>query len=167
MSTSSHRSTFQGIRISIETSATFDEVLQRLRDVTKAVSVPHLVALAKETVSEEDYIKQVRQKFVGTSDFMLFSEIDHGGWIGRFGIHRRLLRWILGNPLIAITMIRQDLSAGLFVPIELLLTESEDGQRATLTYVLPSSLIAIETGSSPLRKGFSKLLNPGSSPAIS
>jgi hypothetical protein len=83
---------------------------------------------------------------------MLFSEVDHGGWIARFGIHRRLLRWILGNPLIAITMIRQDISAGLFVPIELLLAESEDGERATLTYVLPSSLIAIEPGPSPLRE---------------
>ena len=53
---------------------------------------------------------------------------------------------------IAITMIQQDISARLFVPIELLLTESEDGERATFTYVLPSSLIAIEPGPSPLRE---------------
>jgi len=45
---------------------------------------------------------------------MLFHEIDHGGWLSKFGINRRMVRWIFGNPLIAITMIRHDLTAGLF-----------------------------------------------------
>ena len=40
-------------------------------------------------------------------------------------------------------MIRRDLTAGLFAPVELLLTESEDHQKCSLTYVLPSSLIAV------------------------
>ncbi len=152
MSVSVLKRSFQGIRVIVESSRSFDQVLQSLRELTKAASIPQIVALAKEAASEEDYVKQVQEKFVGQSGFMLFAELDHGGWLARFGIRRRSVRWILGNPLIAITMLRQDISAGLFVPIELLLTESESRKSATLTYVLPSSLIAIEPGPSALRE---------------
>jgi uncharacterized protein (DUF302 family) len=50
-----------------------------------------------------------------------------------------VLRIILGNPLFAITMMREDISAGLFAPVEMLLVE--DGQGSTLYYVQPSSLM--------------------------
>ena len=81
---------------------------------------------------------------------MLFAEINHGGWIARFGIQRRALRLIFGNPLMAITMIREDISAGLFVPVELLLVDAPD-RSTTLKYVQPSSLIAINHDNSALR----------------
>ena len=58
-------------------------------------------------------------------------------------INRRMVRWIFGNPLIAITMIRHDLTAGLFAPVEILVTEAEDGRGTTITYVRPSSLMVI------------------------
>ena len=35
------------------------------------------------------------------SGFMLFAEIDHGGWLPKFGIKQRTVRWILGNPIYA------------------------------------------------------------------
>jgi len=62
----------------------------------------------------------------------------------RFGINRRAVRWLLGNPLIAVTMIRHDITAGLFAPVEMLVTEKDGGLGATITYVRPSSLIVIE-----------------------
>jgi uncharacterized protein (DUF302 family) len=101
-------------------------------------------AVAQETNSEAEYVREVEARLVGESGFMLFSEFDHGAWIGKFGIHRRVLRWILGNPLIAITMLRHDIGAGLFVPVEILLTDRLKEQGSTVTYVRPSSLIAVE-----------------------
>jgi uncharacterized protein (DUF302 family) len=74
---------------------------------------------------------------------MLFHVIDHGGWLSKFGIRRRMVRWIFGNPLLAITMIRHDLTAGLFAPVEILVTEAEDGLGTTITYVRPSSLMVL------------------------
>jgi hypothetical protein len=50
---------------------------------------------------------------------------------------------------LAVTMIRHDPSAGLFVPIELLFNETPDGGCA-VTYVVPSSLIAIDDNASLL-----------------
>jgi uncharacterized protein (DUF302 family) len=70
----------------------------------------------------------IEERFVGESGFMLFYEIDHGGWLPRFGINPRTVRWVLGNPLIAITMIRHDITAGLFAPVEFLVTEKESGR---------------------------------------
>jgi len=68
-----------------------------------------------------------------------------------YGIRRRTVRWILGNPTLAVTMIRHDVNAGLFVPVELLLTEQSEGRGASVLYVRPSSLIAVDTASVELR----------------
>jgi uncharacterized protein (DUF302 family) len=135
---------FRGIRVEVDTPLSFDEVLNRLRRLMGNTSVPEIVALAKETDTQAEYVQQIEERFVGESGFMLFHEIDHGGWLRRFGINRRTVRWILGNPLIAITMIRHDIRAGLFAPVEILVTEKESGPGTTITYVRPSSLMVIE-----------------------
>ncbi len=80
---------------------------------------------------------------------MLFALIDHGGWIGKAGIDRKAMRVILGNPLIAITMLRHDVTAGLFAPVEMLLTD--EGTGSSLTYVKPSSLMVTEPNPELLR----------------
>lgn len=135
---------FHGIRTVVTTSLGFDEVCQRLRDQMGNASVHDIVALAQTPISRDDYIAQVEERFVGESGFMLFAQIDHGAWLPLFDIHRRTMRWILGNPLIAVTMIRHDITAGLFAPVEILITEGEGGQGTTLTYVRPSSQMVIE-----------------------
>ena len=134
---------FQGVRTVVTTSVGFDEVLTRLRARMGRASVQEVVTLAKTPIGQEEYIREVERRFVGESGFMLFAELDHGAWLSKFGIHRRTVRWVLGNPLIAVTMIRHDITAGLFAPVELLVTEDEDGQGTTLTYVRPSSLMVI------------------------
>jgi len=148
---------FTGVRMEVATTASFDTVLSRLRDLTGPVTVSGVVDLAKTDISEAEYVKEVERKFVGSSGFMVFSAIDHGGWIAKFGIKRRTIRWILGNPLIAITMIRHDLTAGLFAPVELLLTECADGEGCAVTYVRPSSLISIDDANPDLKEAALKL----------
>ena len=142
---------FQGIRIEVDTSVPFDEVLRRLRGLMGDASVPAVVTLAKEVTTQAEYVRKVEERFVGESGFMLFHEIDHGGWLPKFGISRRTVRWILGNPLIAVTMIRHDIKAGLFAPVEVLVTEKESEPGAVIAYVRPSSLMVIEENP-PLRE---------------
>ena len=139
------------MRLTWRTDLSFDEVLSRFRAQVGNGTIPEIVRLAAAAPDERAYAREIEARYVGKSGFMLFSEIDHGGWIARFGIHRRVLRIIFGNPLIAITMIREDISAALFVPVELLLAERLDGG-ATLTYVQPSSLIVIDPEKYALRK---------------
>jgi len=134
---------FNGVRIDVATSIGFDEVLTRLRAQMGRVSTSEIVTLAQTDITEAEFVRTVQERFEGESGFMLFAEIDHGGWLPKFRIHRRTVRWILGNPLIAVTMIRHDITAGLFAPVEILVTEAEDGQGTTVTYVRPSSLMVI------------------------
>jgi uncharacterized protein (DUF302 family) len=131
---------FSGRRIRHYSRLSFDEVLARLHARVGEATPDKVVGL---TGTREEFEQKI-QRYLGDSGFMLFSQIDHGRWIEKYGIKRRLLRWIFGNPLIAITMLRHDYTAGLFVPIELLLAESDDGASCNVTYVVPSSLIVVD-----------------------
>jgi len=131
---------FAGKRIRYRSALSFDEVLAKLR---ARVGEATIADILDPSATRHDFEKKVQQH-TGESGFMLFVQMDHGSWIEKFGIKRRLVRWIFGNPLIAITMLRHDYTAGLFVPPDLLLAEGDDGVGCDITYVLPSSLLAVE-----------------------
>jgi hypothetical protein len=100
-----HEIRFEGVRLRYESTKTFDQLVAALLgDIgEKPVSLDVLAAAD----SWESYQQQV-EPHVGPSGFMLFKLIDHGAWIEKAGIDRKVLRVILGNPLIAITMLRHD-----------------------------------------------------------
>jgi uncharacterized protein (DUF302 family) len=135
--------TFEGKRVRFESTRSFDEVLLNLRKVVGTATPQKVITQEASGGSREQFEKAIQSQ-VGESDFMLFFEIDHGDWLPVFGIQRKVVRWILGNPLLAITMIRHDITAGLFVPVELLLVANESGDGSTVMYDLPSSLMAVE-----------------------
>jgi uncharacterized protein (DUF302 family) len=142
MSTSEPRETrFDGVRVRYDSAKSYDELVAALlADIgERPVSLDDL---AHASSSWESYQQQV-EPHVGPSGFMLFKVFDHGAWIRKTGIERKVLRVVLGNPLIAITMLRHDVNAGLFAPIEVLLVEEAAG-RSSLTYLKPSSLMVIE-----------------------
>jgi Domain of unknown function DUF302 len=62
--------------------------------------------------------------FEGSSALMRFLDIDHSAWMKILGIPGRSRLYILGNPLIAATMVRHDLGAGLNVPVRVLLRKA-------------------------------------------
>jgi uncharacterized protein (DUF302 family) len=132
---------FQGVRIQVETTLPFDESLNRLRTQCGRASAGAIGEIAARASSVAEFEREVNRNLVGPSGFMIFAEFDHSPWLHAYGLNRRVLRIILGNPLIAITMMREDISAGLFAPVELLLTDNGSG--TTIQYVLPSSLIVI------------------------
>ena len=133
---------FAGVRRRYASSKSFDDVVDAvLKDVGRE-PVP-IDDIGKLYPDWESYEHEV-QSHVGPHGFMLFGSFNHGGWIAKAGINRKVLRLVIGNPLIAITMIRHDVTAGLFAPVELLVTEEDNGTSA-LTYVVPSSLMVVET----------------------
>ncbi len=148
MSTSDPREIpFQGVRLRFDSAKSFDDLVDALlADVgDKPVQIDDI---AIKFQSWESYAREVKSH-VGPSGFMLFALWNHGGWIKKAGIERKALRVVIGNPLIAITMLRHDVTAGLFAPVELLITEEPSG-RSALTYVVPSSLMVVEPNE-PLR----------------
>jgi uncharacterized protein (DUF302 family) len=142
MSASEPREThFDGVRVRYDSAKSYHELVTTLlADIgERPVSLDEL---ATSSNSWDSYQQQV-EPYVGPSGFMLFTLFDHGAWITKAGIERKVLRVILGNPLIAITMLRHDVTAGLFAPVEVLLVDEGDG-RSSLIYVKPSSLMVVE-----------------------
>jgi uncharacterized protein (DUF302 family) len=132
---------FQGVRVRYDSPKSYDELVAALLADIGEKPVP-IDDFAKALKSWESYEQEV-QTHVGPSGFILFGQFDHGGWITKAGIDRKVLRVILGNPLIAITMLRHDVTAGLFAPVEVLILDEGDGG-SSLTYVKPSSLMVVE-----------------------
>lgn len=131
---------FDGVRVRYDSAKGYDNLRAALLADIGEQPVP-INDIATSTGDWESYRQRI-ESHVGPSGFMLFGVVDHGAWITKAGIERKALRVILGNPLIAITMLRHDVTAGLFAPVELLLLEEADG--SSLTYVTPSSLMVVE-----------------------
>jgi uncharacterized protein (DUF302 family) len=136
-----HETRFDGVRVCYDSAKSYDELVAALlADIGE-----HAVSLDDFATASDDWesYQQQVEPYVGPSGFMLFKLFDHGAWIKKAGIDRKVLRVILGNPLIAITMLRHDVTAGLFAPVEVLLVDEREG-RSSLTYVQPSSLMVVE-----------------------
>ena len=132
---------FNGVRVRYESSHSYAELVAAL--LADIGDTPLLINTVAATNGDWESYRRDIEAHVGPSGFILFGLIDHGAWIGKAGIDRKALRVILGNPLIAITMIRHDVTAGLFAPVELLILD-EPGGGSSLTYVQPSSLMVVE-----------------------
>jgi len=115
-------------RFSLVSSKGFDDVVAALN---AAVGHPDMAVFWKSThrtrsVGElEDAIKKV----LGPTGLMLFMAFDHGGII-RKGTGRdtpRMIRFVIGNPLIMKEMARHVPDAGSYAPVTVLVDERADG----------------------------------------
>ncbi len=72
---------------------------------------------------------------------MRFLTNDHGAWMGRMGTDAKIRSYVIGNPLVAQTMITHDPGVGLNVPIRVVIFQTSTGE-VRLAYDLPSSLMS-------------------------
>src|SRR3546814_769933 len=117
----------------------FDEVVAAFMEATGSVEEGFgVVAAGATTQPEFEAAFRLRE---GSSGFMRFSVIDHGRWLAVMGRQAQALMIVLGNPLIAWTMLRHDVAAGLNVPVRLSIHEDPEG-KTRVSYDLPSSLMS-------------------------
>jgi uncharacterized protein (DUF302 family) len=117
----------------------FDEVIAAFEAAVGLVEDGGIENDAEATRSSSDFEARIRSR-EGTSGFMRFLTIDHGAWLARNGLDAKARMYTIGNPLIAWTMIKHDLGAGLIVPIRLMIYEDAGSRTVRLAYDLPSSL---------------------------
>jgi uncharacterized protein (DUF302 family) len=91
--------------------------------------------------SAEEFEASVQSR-AGSSGFMRFLTVDHGAWLTRIGLKARARMYTIGNPLIAQTMLKHDIAAGLNVPVRLMIYEDAASRTTRLAYDLPSSLMS-------------------------
>ena len=119
----------------------FDEIVAAFEKAVGVVSgeaFEEVLAASTDATSFETLVRSAE----GPSGFMRFLDIDHGAWMARIGHTVRCKLYILGNPLIARTMLEHDLGVGLNVPVRAMIYEDPKTHQARLSYDLPSSLMA-------------------------
>lgn len=110
---------------------------RELGDVSDPAIIPREVAASKTAADFETRIRA----YEGPSGFMRFLTNDHGAWMAKEGKQARIRSYIIGNPLIAKTMIEHDPAVGLNVPIRVVIFQTVTGE-VRLGYDLPSSLMS-------------------------
>ena len=82
---------FQGVRVRYDSQKSYDDLLAALLADIGEKPVP-VDEFARTFDTWESYQQEV-QSHVGPSGFMLFGQFDHGAWISKTGIGRKVLRW--------------------------------------------------------------------------
>jgi len=128
-------------RFSLTSSRQFDEVLAAIKG---AVGNPDMVDFAKTTSAARTFVELERAvlKGLGKTGLMRFMELDHGAVI-RKATGRdapRMVRLIIGNPLIMQEMAKRVPDAGSYAPVTVLVDERPDGVH--ISYDRMASLLA-------------------------
>ena len=128
-------------RFSLVSSRPFEEIVKRL---TATIGRPdmnsfHSAIAAASTVAE---LEEVVHGAIGSSDLMEFVRFDAGEVLRkeRGGQKPRILRLVVGNPLIMKEMARAVPEAASYAPVTILIDERADGVH--LSYDSMASLLA-------------------------
>jgi hypothetical protein len=128
-------------RVSVISSRPFEEIVGRL---TATIGHPdmnafHKAVAAAATVAD---LEEVVQGAIGSSDLMEFVRFDAGEVVRkeRGGHGPKILRLVVGNPLIMKEMAKSVPDAASYAPITILVDERVDGVH--LSYDCMASLIA-------------------------
>jgi uncharacterized protein (DUF302 family) len=122
-------------------SRSFEEVVTAFESAVGSVEETGFPALLASTKSAEEFETRVKSR-EGTSGFMRFLTVDHGAWLARIGLNAKARMYTIGNPLIAQTILKHDIAAGLNVPVRLMIYEDAASRTTRLAYDLPSSLMS-------------------------
>ena len=128
-------------RFTLSSSKPFDQVVAALNS---AVGHPDMAEFWKSThrAQSDAELQNTIEKGLGRTGLMLFVEFDHGA-IVRKGTGRatpRMIRFVIGNPLIMREMAKHVPDAGSYAPVTLLVDERADG--VYLSYDRMASLLA-------------------------
>jgi uncharacterized protein (DUF302 family) len=128
-------------RFSVTSAKPFDEVLAALKS---AVGHPDMAGFFRATRSARtfDELEGVIRSGLGKTGLMMFVEFDHGAILRKeTGLDTpKMVRLVIGNPLIMKEMAKRVADAGSYAPVTVLLDERPDGVH--LTYDKMASLLA-------------------------
>lgn len=148
-------------RLTSYTTTPFATVIQRFRTL-----VPQVDSKQLRSQTSAEGVREVIESTLGQSvaqsggyqkQFVLFYELNHSHWIHYFSestedplvensFHqgRGLVRFIFGNPLIAVDILREDIEAGLHLPVECMFVETgeKDVGGTKMVVMMPGALIA-------------------------
>jgi len=115
-------------RFSLTSLKPFDAVVAALKS---AIGQPNMVEFFKETRATNSFpdLERVVQSGLGQTDLMLFAEFDLGDILRRESGSKtpKIMRFVIGNPLIMKEMVKHVPDAGSYAPVTILVDERPDG----------------------------------------
>jgi uncharacterized protein (DUF302 family) len=115
-------------RFSLTCSKLFDAVVATLKS---AVGQPDMAEFSRATKAASSFpdLERVVQSGLGRTGLMLFAEFDLGAYLRReTGLETpRIMRFVMGNPLIMKEMVKHVPDAGSYAPVTILVDERPDG----------------------------------------
>ena len=137
-------------RFTLSSSKPFDQVVAALNS---AVGHPDMSEFWKSTdrAQSDAELQHTIKKGLGRTGLMLFVEFDHGAIVrkGTGGAAPRMIRFVIGNPLIMREMAKHVPDAGSYAPVTVLVDERADGVH--LSYDRMASLLAPYNNSEALK----------------
>lgn len=128
-------------RSSVVSLKTFEEVVNRL---TETIGRPEMISFhqALRTAGTGSELEGLVRSAIGPSELMEFARFDAGEVLRKesAGNAPRILRLVVGNPLIMKEMARRVPDAASYAPVSILIDEREDGVH--LSYDSMASLLA-------------------------
>jgi uncharacterized protein (DUF302 family) len=115
-------------RFSLTTSKRFDEVVA---SVNAAIGHPDLAEFGRSTHEARSFaeLKNAVEKGLSKVGLMLFMQLDHGAVLRKETGHEspKMIRFVIGNPLIMKEMAKHVPDAGSYAPVTVLVDERADG----------------------------------------
>jgi uncharacterized protein (DUF302 family) len=128
-------------RFSLTTSKPFDEVIA---GVNAGIGHPDMAEFGRSTREARSFaeLKSAVEKGLSKIGLMLFMQLDHGAVLRKETGHEspKMIRFILGNPLIMKEMAKHVPDAGSYAPVTVLVDERADGVH--LSYDRMASFLA-------------------------
>ena len=128
-------------RFSLTSSKRFDQVVALL---DAAVGHPDMAEFARSTHEARSLadLESAVERGLGKTGLMLFMQLDHGAVLRKETGRDipRIIRFVIGNPLIMKEMAKHVPDAGSYAPVTVLVDERPDGVH--LSYDRMSSLLA-------------------------
>ena|ERR1700683_2498387 len=115
-------------RFSLTTSKPFDEVVA---GINAAIGHPEMAEFARSTHEARSFaeLKSAVERGLSKAGLMLFMQLDHGAVLRKETGRDtpRIIRFIIGNPLIMKEMVKHVPDAGSYAPVTVLVDERADG----------------------------------------
>ena len=115
-------------RFSLTSTKPFEAIVTALKS---AIGQPDMVNFFKETRATSSFpdLERVVQCGLGRTNLMLFAEFDLGDILRRETGSRapKIVRLVVGNPLIMKEMVKHVPDAGSYAPVTVLIDERPDG----------------------------------------
>ena len=128
-------------RFSLTSSKPFDQVVAA---VDAAIGHPDMAEFARSSREAHSFaeLKSAVEKGLSDAGLMLFMQLDHGAVLRKETGRDtpRIIRFIIGNPLIMKEMAKHVLDAGSYAPVTVLVDERADGVH--LSYDRMASFLA-------------------------